>query len=231
MDSELHSVNDQVIALLAHCATYDGSPMYPLAHQLFPELTELTTSMRRRAAQRPYLLADFHFGSGALWMGIRNLPAGPRAAWTSTYPRRSAVHLARAILALAWRAAEREPPERAAAKLGLAPEVAQVISTLQLTEIDQIADHHLHLLRPRWDDRPSVWRQLLRAVKTEDDEALKSCDVHMAQLVAGDLLHGIQPSPPRNPLRPVQSTGNSGLERRGQASARKAKRWNREITH
>lgn len=47
--------------------------------------------------------------------------------------------------------------------LGVAEGVAEIIGSLQLTQLDRIADRRHRHLEPRWADRPAVWRLMLSA--------------------------------------------------------------------
>jgi hypothetical protein len=39
---------------------------------------------------------------------------------------------------------------------------ATVVGDLGLSVLPSIAEEHTHLFRPRWEDRPDIWRQLLQ---------------------------------------------------------------------
>jgi hypothetical protein len=71
--------------------------------------------------------------------------------------------------------------------LGMVREVADVISTMQVTEFDAIADRHFRRLAPRWLDRPGIWRQLLLAAAADKPACTRDLDLHALQLLAGDV--------------------------------------------
>ena len=57
-----------------------------------------------------------------------------------------------------------------------------------LDEIDRIAQKRFRHVRPRWDDRPAVWRRLLLAAETDDEKLMHEVNLHGLQLLAGELL-------------------------------------------
>jgi hypothetical protein len=86
---------------------------------------------------------------------------------------------------LAWHTLRARPED--AALLGVAPGVAQVIAGLSLSAIDRIVERNFHHLRPRWEDRPGVWRALLLAAESEDFRRMRNFDLYSLQLITGDL--------------------------------------------
>jgi hypothetical protein len=86
---------------------------------------------------------------------------------------------------LAWHTLRARPED--AAFLGVAPGVAQVIAGLSLSEIDRIIERNFRHLRPRWEDRPGVWRALLLAAESEDFRRTRDFDLYSLQLITGDL--------------------------------------------
>lgn len=71
--------------------------------------------------------------------------------------------------------------------------VAEMIETLQLTELDRIADRHHRHLEPRWPDRPGVWRALLWAASTPHSVAIRRVDAYGLQLLTADLVPDSKP--------------------------------------
>jgi hypothetical protein len=72
-------------------------------------------------------------------------------------------------------------------------EVGDLIASLRFDQIDRIAEKRLRFVRPRWDDRPAVWRRLLLAARADDQKLMGEFNVHALQLLAGELM---APSPP-----------------------------------
>jgi hypothetical protein len=91
--------------------------------------------------------------------------------------------LARATLTLAWHTV-RTDTEATLVLLGISPPVAEHIASLRLQDIDRIAERHYRRLRPRWEDRPAVWRQLLACSRETDVNAAHEFVLHALQLTA-----------------------------------------------
>jgi len=98
---------------------------------------------------------------------------------------------------LAWHTA-RTDADSALVLLGISPLVAEAISTLRLQDIDRIADRHYRRLRPRWEDRPAVWRQLLTCSRETDVDAAHEFVLHALQLTAAGAI----------PSLPVKTAGS-----------------------
>src|SRR4029077_13858496 len=100
------------------------------------------------------------FADLAAWRGAKECPTRPTyiAPWRGAFPRYTGTQLARATLMLAWHTARSD--RHLTFLLGLTPEVAAIIADLSLSEIFQISDARFKHARPRWEDRPAVWRRL-----------------------------------------------------------------------
>jgi hypothetical protein len=187
--TSIHEVNERCLELLVHAAR--GEPLAPfrLVYPIREQLLQMTPELRKRAAARAFLLVDFELGNVEWWTAVRHFPDKPfrGTAWRNPFPRRSAIPLTRATLMLAWQAI-RTDVEMACTVLGIADKVAEMIGTLQLTELDRIADRHHRHLEPRWGDRPAIWRFLLSAPLSAQCAAMKRVDAYGLQLLTGDLL-------------------------------------------
>ena len=96
------------------------------------------------------------------------------------------MQLARATIMLGWHSLRAH--RNAACLLGMNPTVAEVIADLSLTDIDGIVDRRFRHLRPRWEDRLAVWRQLLQAAQSPDIRQTREVNLRGLQLLAGELL-------------------------------------------
>jgi hypothetical protein len=76
----------------------------------------------------------------------------------------------------------------AACLLGMPSSVADVIVSLSITDIDRIAERCYPYARPRWEDRPAVWRQLLLSAERTDPRAMREACLRGIQLVTGGLI-------------------------------------------
>jgi hypothetical protein len=160
---------------------------------LIPELRDLLKtsdrSMRERAARVNFLLVDLEFGNPDFWhvacSHAQQQIKSPH--WRGSFPRRSAIPLAHATLMLAWNSL-RTDPTTARVLLGMAQLVSHRIAGLRFDEIARIAQKRFRHVRPRWDDRPAVWRRLLLAAQSDDAKLIGVVNLHALQLLTGELL-------------------------------------------
>jgi hypothetical protein len=184
-----HEVNERVVDMLVTCARNDQRPSFPLVIELRDLFRAATPLMRERIGRRAYLLVDMELRNVDWWQAARKRPSDEvrTPLWRGTFSRPSAIQLARATLIMAWNTLRTDRPA-AQFVLGVSPLVADIITNLKLDEIDRIAQTRFRHVRPRWDDRPAVWRTLLLAARSADDKAMNEFDVHAIQLVAGELM-------------------------------------------
>lgn len=202
----VHEINERCLALLFNEARANRQPPVALVTPLRELLLQTDAATRRRAAQRPIVLADLRFEDEVYWRAVVQQPAQCRrltSPWRGSFPRSSAAPLARALLVLAWHSlhADREATQ---VLLGMTATVAQLIESLPLGDIDSIASLQYRHLQPRWADQPAVWRELLEAAQRADQPAaLARLDVRALQLITGRLLFRASPA---NPSRRIQAT-------------------------
>jgi hypothetical protein len=182
----LHEVNEVLLDYLVQAARGRQPRSFRLSLELLDLLQDLEVTAMRRAAQCNFLLVDLEFHRGEWWRAARDSLGHERA------PAHSAStgilgSLTRATLTLGWHCARIDHQDDHV-RLGLSPAVAAVLASLQLAEIEQLAEQHIDRLQPRWADRPAVWRQLLRAARANDTSAMHSFTVHGVQLAIGDLM-------------------------------------------
>jgi hypothetical protein len=190
----LAELNEQCLELLCAQAAAPAQSRPALLAQLEPLWSGLDTDARRRAARCPFLLVDAGFTHDAdLPWGAQSAvrdrePPPPRAAFF-TVPR--AVEVARLVLAYTWHLVR---SERAAARLflGLPARCAERMAGCSLRQALEAAEREPGLLRPRWSDRPGVWRELLRAAGSEESAGMDQFRTHGLQLLAADALAGSQ---------------------------------------
>jgi hypothetical protein len=99
-------------------------------------------------------------------------------------PRESAIRLARGTLVLAWHTS-RVDCDSAVVVLGLHPDTVAILTSLNLLDIDKIAEHHYLHLRPRWEDQPSMWRHILMAAQSAHAGLNNDIVLRALQLAAG----------------------------------------------
>ena len=173
----LQEANERCIELLVHAARTDAVDTFPLVHHLRSLLRELTPETRSRAAHTALLLVDMQLNNVEWWTYLQVHPTRPAPLPPShgSFPRASAMPLGRAVLMLAWHGVRSDPS--GICLLGMSSEVARIISSFSLTELDRAVERRFRYVRPRWEDRPAVWRELLLSAQCGDvrrsREALK----------------------------------------------------------
>jgi hypothetical protein len=181
-------VNERCLELLIQDARSVRSGAFPLTAHLRALLIGLSPEIRMRAARRSLLLVNLEFSSAAWWQNLIANPTrpAPLPPWRGSFPKARAVSLARATLVIAWHSLRSDPS--AACPMGMARQVAPLIAALTLTEIERIAERRFRWLRPRWEDQPAVWRQLLRSAQSVDTRGARDFNLRGLQLLTGDLL-------------------------------------------
>jgi len=184
----LQEANERCIQMLVHAARAGATDTFPLVNHLRPHLRGLAPDVRARAARMALLLVDMQLSDAAWWTHVRSHPTRP-CPWPparGSFPRASAVPLGRATLMLAWHSVRSDPV--GSLLLGVSPEVARVIATFSLTELDRVVERRFRYVRPRWEDRPAVWRALLLSAQRGDARRTREVNLRAIQLMTGDLL-------------------------------------------
>jgi hypothetical protein len=192
---EVQRVNQRCIEMLTQAARKARREMSPLAVELRAVLLELTPEMRARAACHTFLLVDMELANADLWRRFKTHPTRTEATPTGreTFPRATAIQLARATLVLAWYGVR---TDRHGAKLllGMSAAVSDIIASLSLVEIDRIAERQFRHVRPRWEDRPDLWLKLLSASQTPDIRQARDVNLRGLQLIVGAIVIPTSPS-------------------------------------
>ena len=178
-------INEQCLQLLVEAARARPSAEEPFVCQLLSLIQTVDIATLTTAARFPFLLVEFGFRDPEWWSEIAsgNESTGDDEAWLSPFPRAAATTLSRATLMLAWHTV-RTDSEASVVLLGITPAVARLLRSLRLQDIDRIAEHHYRRVRPRWEDRPSVWRQLLFCAKSTEVDTAHDFVLHALQLTA-----------------------------------------------
>jgi hypothetical protein len=185
--SPLHDVNRRCIEMLVQAARSDRPGALPLAQILRDELCATTPDIRAHAAQHAPLLVDMQFANADWWRTAKDYPTRPAPfpGWRGAFPRAANIELARATLALAWHIVRLEP--LTAFLLGITPAVAEIIVSLSVVDIGQVVERRFRHARPRWEDRPAVWRRLLLTAQTTDARRIREFKTYSLKLMTGDL--------------------------------------------
>lgn len=158
----LVELNDLLLqGLIADAAAPRSMRRLPLSSHVGELFAELPAEARARVAECPFALIDAGFDDADRWMRVRNGTyvddSKARAPLPGAYGRR----LAQMTLTLAWSLA-RSNRDAAHVVLGMSQRCAAVVADIGLSVLPNIAEQYTLLIRPRWEDRPDIWRQLLQ---------------------------------------------------------------------
>lgn len=182
-------INEQCLQMLVEAAHVPPTASEPFILQLLALISTLDAATLSTAARFPFLLVDFGFRDPEWWKAItagREHAVG-ETSWPSPFSRSAATTLSRATLMLAWHTL-RTDTEASVVLLGITPTVARLLRSLRLQDIDRIAEQHHRRIRPRWEDRPGVWRQLMFCAKSTEVDTAHDFVLHALQLTASAAL-------------------------------------------
>lgn len=186
----LEGVNEQVLALLRVQCRVAVDPA-PWVRQVSELLLALDGPALRRAASCAVLLVDAGLADSFQWSdairgAVRDRADREPAAFFTT---EGAMSLMRLVMTHAWHLARSEP---AAARLllGISGANATVIGACTLGRLIQLAESRTEWLRPRWENRPRIWLDLLRTAQHGGSGAVERMRVRVLQLLAADARQG-----------------------------------------
>ena len=185
----LADINAECLDLLMQLSRESGPAVSDFIAQLRPALRRVKASPRQIAARARLLLVDLEFANADWWRAVAALPGHHRRAapsWLTPLPKGRAIKLARATLMLAWHLCHADAIA-AEILMGLSKPVIEVLSRLDLQHIDVIGERQFTHLRPRWEERPSIWLELL-ANDVSEAEATRAFTLRALQL--GWAIHG-----------------------------------------
>ncbi len=186
----LEAVNEQVLGLLrAQCLA--GAVQPSLICDVSSLLANLDAASTRRAAASAVLLGDAGLAHGSLWSDAIVGAVNNRHALVPApfFTVDGVVGVMRLVMTHAWHLARSEP-SAARLLLGLSAHNVAVIGGCTLSRLIQVAEGHTQWLRPRWESRPRIWCDLLRAAGAADRGALEHMRVRGLQLLAADARQG-----------------------------------------
>lgn len=186
----LHEVNERCLELIALVAKLDPEDApFALVGPLRSLLRGTRQNLRRRAARQSFALVDMEFRDLEWWQAVKSRPsrAWKDRPWRALAPKRAATQLAQTTLILAWHMT-RADADATSIVFGMSREVAQLIGSLRLSELDIIAQHQFRHVRPRWEERAELWRELLVAAQSDDSAAMRSIAIRALQFLAGEVI-------------------------------------------
>jgi len=184
------AVNQEVLALLrAQCLDDRAQP--PLIREVSGLLVNLDAVSIRRAAASAVLLVDAGLADAGLWSdalngAVNDRPPGIAAPFFTVD---GAVNVMRLVMTHAWHFARSEPTT-ARLLLGVSAANMAVIGGCTLSRLTRLAEGRCQWLRPRWETRPRIWCDLLRAAGEGTSGALERMRVRGLQLLAAEARQG-----------------------------------------
>ncbi len=182
----LRELNLECLDLLAAQSRATSGGDFPLG-----ELIELWNGLdgeaRNRAVDYPYLLFSAGFTDPQRW----RQPAEAQINEDRDEPHETfftvpaAVQVAHQVFVHAW-SAVREHPTNAMLTLGMHPQCAKLIAAHTPVSLHKTVERHWTWLRPRWLDRPQIWRELLLG-GLEGGETRANALVHGLRLVTAEI--------------------------------------------
>lgn len=183
-----HELNSRCIDLLCDFAAMpfvEGLPMMLRANRNL--WCQLNAQARWRLAAFPFVIIDVRFRDEVWWRGRGKMQGIAEPPLADALPREPRESLLLETLMFAWQVA-REDPRVAQILFAMTQPVAHLISSLAMQDIRTVAIERSHFLSVRWDDNAQLWRELLVAVATDDEEALEELRLHAKLLFCGDLI-------------------------------------------
>jgi hypothetical protein len=178
-------VNKQLLEALRLSA---GRHEFPLVQSLRAPFAALTAEHIHQAPSCGVLLADAGFTDVERWRRLSEpselAPSvDPAPDWLG---REHAIVLSYAILMVAWHVVH-TAPAAAGVLLGMSQPVLAFFRQLDTADLARIARHHSGLIRPRWVDRPDLWRSMVESDCDTDTETgpLGSLSMILSCLLAG----------------------------------------------
>jgi hypothetical protein len=175
-------LNASLVRVLIEMAQLDAASTSDFIAALRVPLLALATPSCALAARMPVLLLEIESRSAIWWKAASVDPMRGYSAQSASLslPRARAVKLARSILTLAW-LLSRTDRENAVVSLGMSVPVIALVSAMQPSQLDVIAERQYAHLRPRWMDRLALWKRLLSSQANEPD-SVRSCTYRLLQL-------------------------------------------------
>jgi hypothetical protein len=175
-------LNASFVRVLIEMAQLDAPSTSDFIATLRVPLLALATPSCALAARMPVLLLEIESRNATWWKAASVDPLKNFAAQSASpiLPRARAVKLTRSTLTLAWHLS-RTDRENAVVSLGMSAPVIALVSALQPSQIDAIAERQYAHLRPRWMDHPALWKRLLSSPANEPD-SVRSCTYRLLQL-------------------------------------------------
>jgi hypothetical protein len=178
----IYDLNRRMLALLTEPVDEGAQHDFHAGTPVGDALRDVDPSSREQLALCPFLLLDASFRDATRWTPSEHSEAAPTHCIAGTH----VLGLARATCVLSWYLL-RTDQVAAMLSLGVSRDCAATIARSGLTELQEVAARLVQhgWLKPRWHDRPQVWRRLIRLAQATPPQSVA---IHGLQLLLGDLL-------------------------------------------
>jgi hypothetical protein len=217
--ASLGQLNEECLELLAQQAR--ALPAHLTLTEIARHWEALDAAGRERAGACLYLLLDAGFAEPQRW---RWRP-GPQAAdvggeRTAFFTVPAAPQVAQGVFIFAWHLA-RCRGSAARLLLGMPALSVRQLARHTLSEVRALALSNLHWLRPRWGQRPAMWREFLVAAAGNDPATLERVRLRGQRLLAAEARQGLAPGHAggvRALLATADAGARAGVVRGGQCA-------------
>jgi len=150
----------------------DSGALPPLLSALRDSWARLPAHAVRRLAAAPFSLFDAGFSAAPRWLearvrGVHDQPHTEPGYFESATAR----PITRRMLVYGWHLA-RSRPRAACLVFGTSLTAIEALAACSLVSLDSAAERNAVLLRPRWSNQPTFWRELLAASSAGADARL-----------------------------------------------------------
>lgn len=183
----LAEVNHRCLGLFAEQVLAPGSQADPALRQVGELWRSLDERSCWRAAACPYLLVDACFAEPQRWhwLGGSRVDDGACAPCPSFFTVPQAASVARTVFVYAWSMVI-NCSEGAPMVLGIHRQCAGLLAACSVSQVHELAERGAGWLRPRWLERPRLWRQMLLAAAEDDAAMLERSRMHGLQMLAAE---------------------------------------------
>jgi hypothetical protein len=184
----LEGVNAQLLDLLCAQAR-EAVEHFPFSEPVRSRLAILTDHDRSQMARFGVLLVDAGFSDPYRWL-TATAGAAPRDAdplaepATHWLPEKDGVLLVHSTLLVAWSVLQWKRDE-AALLLGMCQETADLIATLGVKQLSEIAQHRWRWVQPRWTQIPHAWVDLMEFAQKRGPLSASYGTLRCLQLTGG----------------------------------------------
>jgi hypothetical protein len=184
----VRELNEHCLTALVGQAAQSSAIQPALLGKLKATWAQATVRSCSFAAAVPFLLVDMGFAQPQIWetLSVHRMASAPVTGVQAYFAEADARFLARGMLVLA-RTISRHHARHAGPLLGLDPKVSRLVAQLSLSQLEHLASHHYAQVKPRWENRPFIWRHLLEAALHENQAERAKFSLYGIQLLAGDL--------------------------------------------